>query len=429
MKLNQIIALILFLGSVFPLTVYAHQSFSLREIELMAQRSLPVQSALANIKAAQEKIKETKDKSGFSLHAGFGIGEHHPLITSNITPSYFGIDPQVSISYPLLGTNSAQQEETFGAVSALSISHANLLQTKLQVINLADTAFLLYWQSKETHLFAEKLFKQLNKWSTAASVERKSGSWSIADWLYFEQAKTQASSAINKTEMQQETSLSALNSLLGTNITSFRPIKPHLDRCTTPEITNVSQDSDPTIKILSAQLNAIRADQNLGPWRYIDATANLGIQPTYDPLRNRVGYSVTAGVQVSVPIDLISADNAHASKLAAQAESLELQILQARDNYHQKIVTAINSFRISKDNLAISESQFAAAKANWDRLHAMMLSGPNDVFLKAIKARLYLFEAETIHIGAIASAAAAAAKLRNLDPTVCKRVDAHLSIP
>ena len=421
MKSNQVIALFLACGSMLPMVAYARPSLSLQAVEQMARTSLPVQAALANIKAAKEEIKETENKGGLALHAGFSIGQHHPLVSSNITPNYFGINPQVSLSYPLLGANAVQQNETYEAVAALSKSRAELLQTRLQVVDLTDTAFLLYWQSTDFKLIAVNFLKQLNKWSDAAKVERKSGSWSTADWLYFKKVQSQAVGAINKSEIQQDTSLSALNSILGMHIGPFTPMTPHLDQCNTSRITEAGPTNDPTIKILLAQLNAIRAEQHLGPWRYIDATANVGTQSTYDPAGNRAGYSVTAGVQVSVPLDLIGADNAHASKLAAMAESLELQILQARANFHQKLVATMDDLRIAKDNLAFAEKQFAASEANWDRLHAMMLGGPNDEFRKAVAARLDLFQAETVRIGAIASVAAAAARLRNLQPTTCKR--------
>jgi hypothetical protein len=425
MKSNQVIALLLACGSMLPMVAYAHPSLSLQAVERMARTSLPVQAALANIKAAQEKIKETEDKGGLTLHAGFSIGQHHPLVTSNITPKYFGIDPQVSLSYPLLGSNAVQQEETYEAVSALSTSRADLLQTRLQVVDLADTAFLLYWQSKETKLLAENLVEQLKKWSIAAKVERKSGSWSTADWLYFEKVQSQAVGAIKQSEIQQNTSLSALNSILGQHIAPFTPIAPmipHLNQCHVSGITDAAVTEDPTIKTLLGQLNAIRAEQHLGPWRYIDATANVGTQSSYDPAGNRAGYSVIAGVQLNVPIDVIGADNAHASKLAAKAESIQLQILQARANMHQKLVADMSGLRIARNNLIIVKKQVTASQADWDRLHAMMLDSPNDVFRKAIAARLGWFQAETMRIGAIASVAAASAKLRNLEPSACKRL-------
>ena len=424
MKFNQVIALFLASSSLLPMVAYADPSLSLQAVERMARRSLPVQAALANIKAAQEKIKETEDKGGLTLHAGFSVGQHHPLVTSNITPKYFGIDPQVSLSYPLLGANAVQQEETYEAVSALSTSRADLLQTRLQVVDLADTAFLLYWQSKETKLLAQNLVEQLKKWSIAAKVERKSGSWSMADWLYFEKVQSQAAGAIKQSEIQQDTSLSALNSILGQHIDPFAPTAPmipHLEQCHISGITDAEASNDPTIKTLLGQLDAIRAEQHLGPWRYIDATANVGTQSSYDPAGNRTGYSVTAGVQVNVPFDVISADNAHASKLAAKTESLQLQILQARANIHQKLVAAMGDLRIARNNLVVEKKQVAASQANWDRLHAIMLGGPNDVFRKAIAARLTWFQAETMRIGGIASVAAAAARLRNLEPSACKR--------
>lgn len=424
MKFNQVIALFLACGSMLPMVAYADPSLSLQDVERMARKSLPVQAALANIKAAQEKLKETEDKGGLTLHAGLSIGQYHPLVTSNITPKYFGIDPQVSLSYPLLGANAAQQEETYETVSALSTSRADLLKTRLQAIDLAETAFLLYWQSKETKLLAENLVEHLKKWSIAAKVERKSGSWSTADWLYFEKVQSQAVGAIKQSKIQQDTSLSALNSILGQHIGPFAPIAPmipHFDQCHASGVTDSAVTNDPTIKTLLGQLDVIRADQHLGPWRYIDATANVGTQSTYDPAGNRAGYSVTAGVQVNVPLDVIGADNAHASNLAAKAESLQLQILQARANVHQKLVEAMGDFRITRNNLAVVKKQVAASQADWDRLHAMMLDGPNDVFRKAIAARLAWFQAETMRINAIASVAAAVARLRNLEPSACEQ--------
>lgn len=423
MKFNQVIAIFLAGSCLLPIAAHAAPSLSLQDVGRMAQKSLPVQAALANIKAAQEKIKETEDKGGLTFHAGFSIGQHYPLVTSNITPKYFGIIPQASLSYPLLGANAVQQEEIYDAKSALSTNHADLLQTRLQIIDLADSAFLLYWQSRETKLLAEKLVGQIKKWSIAAKVERKSGSWSTADWLYFEKVKSQVFGAIKQSEIQETTSLSALNSILGQHINPFtpkRPIIPRLDQCHISRAVGAEVAHSPTIKTLIGQLDAIRAEQNLGPWRYIDATANVGAQSSYDPAGNRAGYSVTAGVQVNIPFDAVSADNAHASNLAAKAESLQLQILQARANFHQKLVAAMSDLQIAKNNLDVEEKQVTATQANWDRLHTMMLDGPNDVFRKAITARLTWFQAETMRISGIASAAAAAAKLKNLDPSACR---------
>jgi hypothetical protein len=424
MKFNLVIALFIASSSMLPMIAYAEPSLSLQVVERMARKSLPVQAALANIRAAQEKLKETEDKGGLTLHAGLSIGQYYPLVTSNITPRYFGINPQISLSYPLLGANAAQQEETDETVSALSTSRADLLKTRLQTVDLAATTFLLYWQSKETKLLAENLVWQLNKWSIAAKVERKSGSWSTADLLYFEKVQSQAVGAIKQSEIQQDTSLSALNSILGQQIGPFAPTAPmipHFDQCHASGITDAAVTDDPTIKTLFGQLNAIRAEQHLGPWRYIDATANVGTQSTYDPAGDRAGYSVIAGVQVNVPLDIIGADNAHASNLAAKAESLQLQILQARANVHQKLVAAMGDLRITRNNFVIVKKQVAASQADWDRLHAMMLDGPNDVFRKAIAARLTWFQAETMRINAIASVAAAAARLRNLEPSACEQ--------
>lgn len=423
MKFNRIMALFLGGLSLLPLIADAEPLLSLQDIERLALGSLSVNAARANIKAAQEKIKETEDKGGLTLHAGVSVGQHYPLVTSNITPKYFGINPQVSLSYPLLGASAVQQEETYEAKSALSTSRADLLQTRLQVVDLADTAFLLYWQSRKTKLLAENLVEQLKKWSIAAKVERKSGSWSTADWLYFEEVQSQAAGAIKQSEIQEGTSLSALNSILGRHIDPFTPAGPiihRLDQCHISRIASTEAANSPTIKTLLGQLDAIRAEQHLGPWRYIDATANVGTQSSYDPAGNRAGYSVTAGVQVNIPFNAVSADSAHASKLAAEAESLQLQILQARANFHQKLVAAMGALQIATNNLVVGKKQVAAGQANWDRLHAMMLDGPNDVFRKAITARLAWFQAETMRIDDVASAAAAAAKLRNLEPSACE---------
>ncbi|MCK9189690.1 TolC family protein [Acidithiobacillus sp.] len=422
MNFNQVIVLIIASSYMLPMVADANPSLSLQTIERMVRRSLPVQAALANIKAAQENVKETKDQGGLTLHTGINIGQHYPLVISNITPKYFGIDPQVSLSYPLLGANVVQQEKTYESISALSTSRATLLQTRLQVIDLADTAFLLYWQSKERKLLAENLVGQIKKWSLAAKEERISGSWSLADGLYFDRVQSQAVDAVNQAQIQEETALSALNSILGQKLGPFEPKSPNIlqfNQCHISKVNDAAMASDPMIKTLLGQLNAIRAEQHLGPWRYIDATANVGAQSSYDPAGNRAGYTIAAGIQVNVPLDVIDADNAHISKLAAQAESLQLQILQARANVHQNLVAAMGDLRVARDDLVVAQKQVAVNQADWNSLHAMMQDGPNDVFRKSIVARMDWFQAETMRINAIAAVAAAAAKLRRLDPSAC----------
>lgn len=410
----------LLLGIVMP-AAHGAGTVSLPALEKRLPDVLSVQAAAAAKDAAKHGLDEATASSGWRLGADFAAAHHRPLVRSDVTPSYSGVDAGVKLSYPLLGSRAKEQEAIINAGAEQAKSDVDFADARHQALYALRARYIAYWQAQETSRVAEDFRAALAARAKAAAAERKEGMWTAADMLHFRNLENQAALEVEKSAGQSREALAGLRSLLGADLPAFTALAPTLPGPCAPEaLLEDARRADPTLGHLLAQLNALRAEQGLTEWRSVDASFVLGATTTNDISGHRNGNGAAIGFEFSMPLGAAAAKRARHDRLGASAQQVSLQIAQQENELAHTLNETTANYLLAKATLQRAQSQADAAAAAMAQSQARFREAPGNILTELVDNTAANHEAAIGLAGAKANVVAQAAALALLAPDACK---------
>lgn len=396
------------------------QTVPLADLEKRLPDVLSVQAAAAALDAAKQGLIETQAQSGWRLGADIAAAEHRPIVRSDVTPRYTGIDSGVKLSYPILGSKAKEQEAIIMADAEHAKSDVDFSDARRQALYALRARYIAYWQAQETARAAEEFRAALAAKSKAAAAEHKEGMWTAADMLHFRQLENQAALEVEKAAGQSKEALSGLRSLLGADLPAFTAEAPVLPApCSAEALLDGARRSDPTLGHLLAQLNAVRAEQGLTEWRHVDGAFVVGANSTDDVSGHRHGSAAAVGFEFSMPLGVAEAKRARHDRLGASVQQYSLQISQQESELAHKLNETTANYQLAQATVQRAESQAKAATAAAAQSQARFNEAPGNILTEVVDNSAAAHEADIDLASAKANLAAQAAAVALLAPDAC----------
>ncbi len=408
----------LFIG-LAPLAAAA-ETIPLPALEKRLPEVLSVRAADAALESAKQALAETQANSGWRLGAAIAVADHRPLVRSEATPSYTGLDGGLKLSYPILGSRAKEQEAVINAGAEQAMSDTDYASARRQALYALRARYIAYWQAQESARLAEEFRASLAGRVKAAEAQRREGVWTAAEMLHFRDLENQAALEVEKAAGRSKEALAGMRSLLGSNLPAFTAEAPSLGGpCGQDMLLAEARRADPTLGRLTAKLDALRAEQGLTEWRHVDAAFSVGVHTTNDVGDSRHGRTAAVGLEFSLPLGAAEARRARKDRLGASVQSYSLQIAQQESELTHKLIEATANYHLAEATVKRSESQAQAAKAELARTQARFHEAPGNILSELVDDQAAAHNAAAGYTGARANLAAQSAALALLAPEAC----------
>ncbi len=354
-----------------------------------------VQAAEAAMRASRAALEETESLAGWSFDAGFGVGEHTPLVVSSVTPSYIGSQFSAELRYPILGSQAVQEENEAKARTDVATQQAQIEESRLAAILALRRYYIAYWLAWNSARVAKTWRLWLEAKQGSVHAEREQGFWSTIQVLQFRSDLEQARASEITFTQQAKAALAGINGLAGVEPRYLVPAIPALSvPSKSNDLVNNAIVSDPRIISLKAQLQQLSADKKNSWMQHLGGNIFIGGGNVYEPSRGRNGYQVNLGVEISGPVDFVQADRAYHTKINASIEQVQIDIREELLARQAAVERAVASLAASEESLHSVEAMRQAAESAWRGMESQFTHGRGNILSDYIASRGQLFDAE-----------------------------------
>ncbi len=363
-----------------------------------------VQAAEAAMRASRAALEETESLAGWSFDAGFGVGEHAPLVVSSVTPSYFGSQFSTELRYPILGSQAVQEENEAKARTDVATQQAQIEESRRAAVLALRRYYIAYWLAWNSAREAEAWRLWLEAQQGSVYAERRQGFWSTIQVLQFCSDLEQARASEITFMQQAKAALAGINGIAGVEPRYLVPANPALSvPSTSNDLVNNAILSDPRIISLKAQLQQLSAAKKNSWMQHLGGNIFMGGGNVYEPSRGRNGYQGNLGVEISGPIDFMQADRAYNTKINASIEQVKIDIRGELLARQAAVERAVASLTASEESLHGVEAMRQAAESAWRGMESQFIHGRGNILSDYIASRGQLYDAEKEHLVAQAN--------------------------
>lgn len=359
------------------------ETISLSNISRSLHACPTVEAAQAALRSSIEELKETEALTGWAVTGKVGLGEHVPLVTSAVTPSYFGTQFSAGLSYPILGSMASEKEKDSEAQAGVMSQESLLNESRRTTLLALRRDYIAYWLAKNDADAAESWIKWLEARQRAVNMEYQQGFWSRNQLQMFQVSLAQAKAEKSAFRQQAYAALTNLTGLTGIKYGLYpHPISPKLPAFgIVTDIVTRSWQQDTNLALLKAQLNALMEKDRNSHWQHIDGAFTIWGGNTYDAARARNGYQAGVGIKLSGPLDFLQANHAYHAMISASIQQVQFAIRAEKLARRAEVEGALSSFKSSrvflyanKYNWKSTMSSYHSAKIEFSHGDSNMLS-------------------------------------------------------
>lgn len=348
-----------------------------------------VEAAQAALRASMAELKESEALTGWAVTGKVGLGEHVPLVTSAVTPSYFGTQFSAGLSYPILGSMALEKEQEADARLGV-VSQEELLDKARRVALLAlRRDYIAYWLAwKDAHA-AESWREWLELRRHAVNVEYQQGFWSRNQVQVFKISLVQAKAQESAFRQQAYAALANITGLTGVKYRLY-PYPMHPDLPALGIVTDLAARSwhhDAHLALLKAQLKALLEKNRNSHWQHIDGALTIWGGNIYDAARGRSGYQAGVGLKLSAPLDFLQADHSYHTKVNASIQQVRFSIRAERLARQADVEGALSALKSSRVFLYVNKTNWKSAISAYHSAKIEFYHGNSNMLSKFISSR------------------------------------------
>jgi hypothetical protein len=276
-----------------------------------AEEALSVLIAESDYTAAHEDWKRERAMRGWKFNAGAGFGRDRDVIDESRSREYEALHGKLAVGYPLLGAYAKEErlvETAAGKMEEKKIRRdaaVKIAQLEIEAIYAAC------WGAQEG----------LEVANAYLATEKRFGRGSDDP----DSAYARARADRRRLTRRLEDAIGRLEQLTGRKLPDLVTRGVQLPRIADIDLKRLEQDHPELASLRAAQRTAGNQLDNAG-WYGVDAGIEVARTTVKDVSDDQEGNSLTAMLNVTVPISFQQAGAAERSKLKAEIRSLELQI-------------------------------------------------------------------------------------------------------
>jgi len=326
--------------------------------------SLRLKAMETQIDYARHQLRQEQAREGMQISARLDIGHHRQIVTDSLTRNYDALQPHVGLIYPLLGGRAQQLEATKAAQTKMQLDSIDFADMRRQLLHQLRNQYTLYWQYSQAEMLAGEHLETLTANEPAARKLHEIGMWTDSEHLHYSNGLAVAQEDVQRFRAMQRISLSAMESILGRNVSVFQPKQPDLPQLclSSANLTQSAQRHSSELRKLDAQREALAYSREIGAGSSVNANFHLGMSYVEEVANDRHGYAATAGVSISMPAGFQEADLANKDRLNAALVVNRTLVEQVKLDIQLNIAQAFENLKLAQNRLEVMKNQVQTAR-------------------------------------------------------------------
>lgn len=290
------------------------ETVPLQELLGSAGSALGVLLAEAEYNTAYEDWNRERSEKGWKLSVSAGYGSERDLIDETRSRTYESIRTKVSLAYPLLGAQAAEEREV--ATAAGRVQEKRILRdAALAVAGLEiEDAYSAAWGAQEA---LEVIEAYLASEARFGAADEDAG---------YSRARRDR----RRITRIHDEAVARLEQLTGRKLPDFVARAVQLPRITEIDLERLERDH-PELATLRALHKSAVSQLDGSVWYGIDAVFDITQSAVQDRSDGQAGNGLFANFNVSLPLTFYQAGIAERRKLRAEMAGLELKLKDKGD--------------------------------------------------------------------------------------------------
>lgn len=322
-----------------------------------------IRAEYADLDAARGDRKQRESEAGWRVVSSASVGKYHELVTDQIITDYYGRNLSVGIAYPLFGSLKRQLDALRASEFAVQRQETRIALRRAERRLILRSTYADWWRAQQEGALcgplrteADQALDQLRRRERAGWLRTSEASDVRSEWqrimkpcIAQAQIEADARATIERlTQKPVPDGTSAVGEPLAVEPEGLAAWQGVVDR--QPRVAD--------------QANRLReADGNRQQHWYdsIESSASLGYNLADRAGVAKVGNSVVAGVNFSMPFDVSGAAAGRRDATEARYIAARARLEAERQDVTTELARALRLHRDAKLELQLREEQFAAA--------------------------------------------------------------------
>lgn len=365
---------------------------SLASLESRIPQAPGVLADESAIEEAIQAVRAARDETGLGYTYENSLGPADVIISATGTLGVLRFQQRGGVELPLVGSKIAKDLAVLTEQEREQLAVIALHETRRERLAQLRNAYVQYWSYYSQANVAQGYLDASRDERTKAEVLRRSGFWTSTDLLDFLNSVQKVQSESDAFRSSARGQLALVDSAVGSELPPFEPETPQFfDRCSPNRAKAL--DSAFAVDTTLAQYDAetVQTQEELA--RVHGSTINGKAQAlagSVTDINNRIsGYSVDAGVSVSLPTHARDEERAKRDQFNQQLKTLGLRQTQRKielsssvDSILADIASSLTELDQAQRDESAREADLRNAIVRYNTVRQTADTGFNDVHEK-----------------------------------------------